>query len=98
MRFSRLSRGAIDGTTMLTSPSEPRRARKARGLFVKPCSDQPLSPPDAPRRRAHPRGDKGYPFIAVLVIENTDGSTNLCGGSLIDPNDVLTAAHCLVNA
>jgi secreted trypsin-like serine protease len=45
-----------------------------------------------------PVPDGRYPFMSVLVIENTDGSTNLCGGSLIDPNAVLTAAHCLVNA
>jgi secreted trypsin-like serine protease len=39
-----------------------------------------------------------YPFMAVLVIQNSDGSTGLCGGTLIDSNGVLTAAHCLVNA
>ena len=39
-----------------------------------------------------------YPFMAVLVVGNSDGSTGLCGGSLIDANSVLTAGHCLVDA
>jgi secreted trypsin-like serine protease len=42
--------------------------------------------------------DGKYPFMAVLVIGNSDGSTALCGGSLIDSNGVLTAAHCLADA
>ncbi len=39
-----------------------------------------------------------YPFMAILQIKNTDGTTSLCGGSLIDSNSVLTAAHCVVDA
>ncbi len=39
-----------------------------------------------------------YPFMAVLLVENSDGSTGLCGGSLIDTDSVLTAGHCLVDA
>lgn len=45
-----------------------------------------------------PVPDGKYRFMAVLVVGKTNGSTELCGGSLIDPNSVLTAAHCLVNA
>jgi secreted trypsin-like serine protease len=45
-----------------------------------------------------PVPDGKYRFMAVLVIQNIDGRTGLCGGTLIDSNGVLTAAHCLVKA
>jgi secreted trypsin-like serine protease len=42
--------------------------------------------------------DGKYPFMAVLALGFSDDSTGLCGGSLIDSDSVLTAAHCLVDA
>jgi trypsin len=41
--------------------------------------------------------DGKYPFMAVLTIQEAGGSF-LCGGTLIDPNSVLTAAHCVADA
>jgi secreted trypsin-like serine protease len=43
-----------------------------------------------------PVPDGKYPFMAALDIRFRDGSGASCDGTLIDPNSVLTAAHCLV--
>jgi secreted trypsin-like serine protease len=45
-----------------------------------------------------PVADGTYPFMAFLEIEFSDGSGAHCGGTLIDRDSVLTAAHCVRNA
>jgi secreted trypsin-like serine protease len=44
-----------------------------------------------------PVSDGKYPFMAFLETRFTDGTGGTCGGTLIDQDSVLTAAHCLVN-
>jgi V8-like Glu-specific endopeptidase len=47
----------------------------------------------APIYNGTPTGD--FPGVVGLVIQNTDGSSVLCSGSLVAPDVVLTAGHCL---
>ena len=36
-----------------------------------------------------------YPFMAHMTAYRSDGTSSTCGGTLIDKNSVLTAAHCV---
>jgi len=54
----------------------------------------------SPHRARSPRAQAPSPltttpFMARLLLEYANGDLYLCGGSLISPTAVLTAAHCL---
>lgn len=38
-----------------------------------------------------------FPFLVALILTVKDGSQSFCGGSIIGPNHIITAAHCIDN-
>jgi len=45
----------------------------------------------------HPAREPDYPWMARLTLDTPKGKA-LCGGSLISPDIILTAAHCFINS
>ena len=39
-----------------------------------------------------------YPWLARLLVIFNDGSEAYCSGSLIAPDTILTAGHCIADA
>jgi len=38
-----------------------------------------------------------FPWMAAIYVTSSTGTTTFCGGSLISPQFVITAAHCVMN-
>ncbi len=100
--------------SLLATPSwdNPARADEPRELGDRVTLERPDNDPVLRRtlleatsgRGVHARivggvpvPDGKYPFMAALSIENQEGF-RFCGGSLIDPDSVLTAGHCIRGA
>ena len=70
-------------------------------LFCFLSTAQPKCGPDKPLPRivGGTMSQEGrWPWQAMLLYQNSDGEwTQFCGGSLVHPHWVLTAAHCVVN-
>ncbi len=75
----------------LTAVTIPGSAKAARG-------DRKGARTEVVRGNAVPEGS--YPFVAAIGVTNESGGfkRQFCGGSLIAPSYVLTAAHCVKGA
>lgn len=75
----------------------PARSQNAKSFTI---GDEPSDPSQHLDSRivfGTPAGKDQFPFYALLVIVGAN-ITNICGGSLISPNFIVTAAHCMRDA
>jgi secreted trypsin-like serine protease len=63
------------------------------------------APPASAATAAHaaivggtPAGEDTFPWLAFVGYESSDGSLSVCTGTVVAPNVVLTAGHCVENA
>src|SRR5688572_7262535 len=76
-------------------PSAMRRARAALAILLAGCAADPVGDRQAAVINGTPTPAGAYPATGALVIE-FDGQYGVgCTGTLIAPDAVLTAAHCL---
>lgn len=46
----------------------------------------------------HSASIEDYPCYCRIWMQRSNGATFFCGGTLIQPNQILTAAHCFIDA
>lgn len=102
---------SADGKETKTAPSEALREIILKEFSAPPAApkpkaegEKPVDPAFAADRQVFGDDDrvrigntKAFPFSAIGFIqaETKDGNTGSCSGTLIGPQTVLTAAHCI---
>ncbi|MFF8954246.1 trypsin-like serine protease [Streptomyces sp. NPDC014894] len=97
-RLAGALRAAADGPGTRTSPSPKHSAKPSPKPSAKSSAASSAKPSSGPSARiigGKPAAITSAPWMAQLYFKDNRGNGYFCGGSVVAPTKIVTAAHCV---